>query len=81
MTREELLDLIAEVQDPQSELADVEVKTARAGTPQRLYEPMSAFANRTGGGVILCGLDEREGFAIVGAGDSQLKREGKGGEE
>ena len=29
MTREELLELIAEVQDPRSELADAEVKSAR----------------------------------------------------
>lgn len=55
MTREELLALIAEVQDPQSELADVEAKAARAGTPQRLFEPLSAFANRAGGGVVSCG--------------------------
>lgn len=75
MTREELLALIAEVQDPQSELTDVEVKAARGGTPQRLYEPLSAFANRTGGGVVLCGLDEREGFAIVGVGDPHRLQE------
>jgi len=55
MTREELLALIAEVQDPQSELTDVEVKTARRGTPQHLYRPLSALANRAGGWVILCG--------------------------
>jgi len=36
MTREELERLIAEVQQRQSELNDVEVKTARAGTPKRL---------------------------------------------
>jgi len=50
MTREEVLQLVAEVQQAQSELAPVEVKSARGGTPERLFEPLSAFANRTGGG-------------------------------
>jgi ATP-dependent DNA helicase RecG len=58
MTREELAQLIGEVQQGQSELAPVEVKSARVGTPERLYEPLSAFANRPGGGVIVFGLDE-----------------------
>lgn len=35
MTREDLERLIAEVQHRQSELNDVEVKSARAGTPTR----------------------------------------------
>jgi len=55
MTRDEVRQLIADVQKRQSELASVEVKAARGGTPRRLYEPLSAFANRTGGGVLLCG--------------------------
>ena len=53
MTREELRQLIADVQYHQSELASVEVKAARGGTPRRLYESLSAFANQTGGGVIV----------------------------
>ena len=69
MTREELERLIAEVQQRQSELNDVEVKTARSGTPKRLYEAVSAFANRAGGGVILFGLDERTDFSVVGVSD------------
>jgi ATP-dependent DNA helicase RecG len=58
MTRDELLELIAETRERQSELDSVEVKSARKGTPRRLYESLSAFANRTGGGVLLFGLDE-----------------------
>ena len=58
MTHEELLELIRSVQRFQSELGDIEVKAAQRGTPQRLFESLSAFANRTGGGVILLGLDE-----------------------
>ena len=76
MTREELLELIAEVQQHQSELDDVEVKSAKGGTPKRLYESLSAFANRSGGGVMLFGLDEKQGFDVVGVGNAdQLQRE------
>jgi len=50
---------ITEIQRHQSELDDIEVKSAHGGTPQRLYEPLSAFANRPGGGVMLFGLEEK----------------------
>ena len=40
---------VAEVQRRQSELEAVEVKSAHGGTPQRLYESLSALANRSGG--------------------------------
>jgi ATP-dependent DNA helicase RecG len=75
MTRDELRQLIADVQRRQSELDNVEVKAARGGTPRRLYEPLSAFANRTGGGVLLFGLDESRDFSIVGVGDVQRLQE------
>jgi hypothetical protein len=45
MTRDELRQLVADVQRRQSELDSVEVKAARGGTPKRLYEPLSAFAH------------------------------------
>jgi len=72
MTRDELLELIAEIQQLQSELDDIEVKTAQGGTPQRLYEPLSAFANHSGGGVILFGLDESRDFEIVDSAVNQV---------
>jgi len=43
--------------------------------PKRLYEPLSAFANRTGGGIILFGLDEAKDFSIVGVGDAHRLQE------
>jgi hypothetical protein len=49
MTRDELRQMVAEVKQRQSELDNVEVKTARGGTSKRLYESLSAFANRPGG--------------------------------
>jgi hypothetical protein len=41
------------------------VKATCDGTPKRLYESLSAFGNRTGGGVVLFGLDESGGFEIA----------------
>ena len=72
MTREDLLQLIADIQGYQGEMSDVDVKTARGGTPQRLYESLSAFANRTSDGVLLCGLDEGRNFEVVGVGFAAL---------
>ena len=75
MDNKELKQLIAEVQKRQSEFDHAEVKAARGGTPRRLYEPLSAFANRTGGGVLLFGLDESKDFSIVGVGDAHRLQE------
>ena len=75
MTREEVRQLIADVQKRQSELTSVEVKAARGGTPQRLHESLSAFANHTGGGVLLFGLNESRDFSIVGVGDAHRLQE------
>lgn len=71
MTREELLQLISEVQQRQSELDDIEVKLAQGGTPQRLFEPRSAFANRVDAAVIPFRLDERRDFEAAGVGNMQ----------
>ncbi len=59
MTNDELLELIASVQRLQSGMGDMEVKAAQQRTPRRLYESLSAFANRTSGRVILLGLDSQ----------------------
>ena len=75
MTREELKQLIEELQQRQSELDNVEVKTAKAGTPKRLYESLSVFANRPVGGIVLFGLDEGRKFEMVGVGDFQRLQE------
>ena len=75
MTSDELQRLIAEVQQRQSELNNVEVKSAHAGTPKRLYESLSAFANRVDGGVVLFGLDESHDFKVVGVGNAHRLQE------
>lgn len=70
MTRKQLLGIIADLQAHTCELDDLEVKTARGGTPARLFEDVSAFAN-SAGGVLLFGLDERRGFEVVGVTNAQ----------
>ncbi|MHB8092520.1 MAG: RNA-binding domain-containing protein, partial [Syntrophales bacterium] len=75
MTIDDLTQIIAEVQNLQSEMDDVEVKTALHGTPQRLFETLSAFSNRPGGGVLLLGLDESKRFENVGVGNAHRLQE------
>ncbi len=70
VSRSELLALIADLQTHGCEADDLEVKTARGGTPKRLDQSLSAFAN-TRGGILLFGLDERSGFEVVGVGNAQ----------
>jgi ATP-dependent DNA helicase RecG len=70
MRREQLVALVADLQAHGCEADDLEVKTAKGGTPKRLDSSLSAFAN-TRGGVLLFGLDERHGFKAVGVQDAQ----------
>ena len=54
----------------------MEVKSAQGGTPKRLYESLSALANRVDGGVLLFGLNESHDFKIVGVGNcDRLQKE------
>jgi len=70
VTHDQLLDLVADLQAHACELDDLEVKTARGGTPAHLYEDISGFAN-CDGGVLVFGLDERRGFEVVGVAHPQ----------
>jgi len=70
LDRDELLQIVAQIQESQTELDTVEVKAAHRGTPKRLFEPLSAFANSPRGGIIVFGLDEQRGFQTVGIEDA-----------
>jgi len=67
--------IVADLREQKCELDSLEVKSARRGTPRRLFEVVSAFSNRDGGGVILFGLEEERGFAPVGVDDAQKLQE------
>lgn len=71
MLSEELLVLIKKIQEIKAESQTVEVKSAHNGCPKRLYDTLSSFSNQDGGGIIVFGLDEKQGFETVGVYDLQ----------
>ena len=70
-----ILRLITELRRRHGELEGVEAKAAHTGTPADLFKPLSAFANRAGGGILLFGLDEDAGFKAVGVGNPRKLQE------
>jgi ATP-dependent DNA helicase RecG len=56
-----------------SDLAEVEVKSAAGGLPKNMVETLSAFANGTGGTVLL-GLSEHDGFTPAPGFDAESVR-------
>ncbi len=75
MDRESILRLISDLRRCHGELEGVEAKAAHTGTPLDLFKPLSAFANRSGGGILLFGLDEDAGFKVVGVGNPRKLQE------
>lgn len=71
MLSEELLILIKKIQEIKAESQTIEVKSAHNGCPKRLYDTLSSFSNQDGGGIIVFGLDEKQGFEAVGVYDLQ----------
>ncbi len=49
-------ELLKSLRERGSELDDIEVKDASNGTPTRLWQSLSALANRPGGGTLILGL-------------------------
>ncbi len=66
MTSKELLQLIDEVVASRSEFQHIELKAARNGCPDRLYDTLSSFSNRDDGGIIIFGIDEQNDFEKCG---------------
>jgi len=75
MDRQTIQGLLSELRRCHGELEGVEAKAAHTGTPADLFKPLSAFANRPGGGVLLFGLDEDAGFKVVGVGNPRKLQE------
>ena len=69
MQESDLIALAERVRSIRTELPDVEIKAARNGCP-RLFDTLSSFANQSGGGVILFGLEESSGFEACGVYDA-----------
>lgn len=68
----ELTTIVADLRAEGSDMAELEVKLAASGYPQKLPTTLSAFGNTPGGGVVIFGLDEANGFASVGVYDAAV---------
>lgn len=68
MLRDELIALLERLRYTGCDLREVEVKRAERRLPEKLWKTLSAFANASGG-VLLLGVDESEGFEVVGVSD------------
>jgi len=53
-----------------SDTQQIEVKSAQGGYPENTAQTMSAFSNTPGGGMILFGIAEQQGFDVVGVYDA-----------
>ena len=71
MTSENLLNLIDEVIKSRSEYQNVELKSARKGCPEKIYDTLSSFSNRDDGGIIIFGIDEKNTYERCGVYDLQ----------
>ncbi|WET79554.1 ATP-binding protein [Amycolatopsis sp. QT-25] len=61
----ELAEIITNLRDLGGDHAFVEAKRAETKLPKSVRETLSAFAN-TSGGVLILGLDEANGFEVTG---------------
>lgn len=70
MQADALRKLVTDIYNKQSESQNIEIKAAANGCPTRLFDTLSSFSNQDEGGVIVFGLDEKEGFAVKGVYDA-----------
>ncbi len=71
LTEQELKHLTDEIRNQKCEKQHIEIKKAAKGTPERLYDTFSGFANQTGGGIIIFGIDEKNNYDVCGVYDVQ----------
>lgn len=71
MTKEELIELLDDIQQVKCETSTLEIKAAAKGCPQKLYGTLSGFSNQDEGGIIVFGVDENQNYEEVGVYDAQ----------
>lgn len=76
LVTQDLSALVAELRQSGGDSTSVEVKAAAGGLPDSLTSSLSALANLPGGGTIILGLDERNGFQPVPLADPQALKQG-----
>ena len=62
----QLRELLAELELRGGDSTTIEVKTAQGGIPDSLPQTLCAFANMPSGGLIILGVNEKEGFIVTG---------------
>ena len=67
--KEEAIKAIEFLQKYKTETDQIEAKTALIDCPSKLYDTISAFSNKNGG-IILFGINEKEGFSVNGVYDA-----------
>mgnify|MGYP000007288036 FL=1 len=68
---EELIELANKICKQKAEEQTIELKSAQAGCPKRLYDTLSSFSNQDSGGILVFGIDEDASFQVVGVYDPQ----------
>lgn len=71
MIIEELIELANKICKQEAEEQTIELKSAQAGCPKRLYDTLSSFSNQDSGGILVFGIDEDAAFQVVGVYDPQ----------
>lgn len=69
MLEADLIRLAQRIQRIKSELPEIEAKAAAGGCP-KLFDSLSSFANQSGGGTIIFGIDEKHDFQTCGVYDA-----------
>jgi ATP-dependent DNA helicase RecG len=65
MSPDDLAQIVRSLRTTRTDVANVEVKRAAGGLGRSILATLSAFGNLPGGGLILLGLDEEDGFRPV----------------
>ena len=71
MQTEALKKLVYDIQSKKTETQTIELKSAEYGCPTRLFDTLSSFSNQDEGGIIVFGMDEKDGYKIKGVYDAQ----------
>lgn len=69
MTGEELKDLLKTIQRTKCETQTLELKSANADCPKKLFDTLSSFSNQDDGGIIVFGINEELGYKECGVYD------------